>query len=113
MDVDESDTSTVPTGGTNENSGGGDSYSGDSFTTGFQHGGLTRGEGLAYLHPNEAVLPVEAGAKALVEEMNSGGDTFNFDIDVEGAMDERDLAKAVREEFARELRYDRTRVGGT
>jgi hypothetical protein len=91
VDVGETDTSTVPTGGTDtddsgsgSSGGGGFGLGGDPFTTGFASGGLTQGAGMAMLHPNEAVMGVEAGAAALVDEMRrQGGGPTQVDVTVE------------------------------
>ncbi|MDT3434685.1 hypothetical protein [Haloarcula sp. 1CSR25-25] len=66
-------------GYTDDSDTGGDSSGSDLYggsdAPGLAHGGLTQGEGLAYLHPNEVVMGVETGARALAEELDAGGET--------------------------------------
>lgn len=78
---------------------------------GMASGGLVQGEGLAYLHPNEAVLPVTEGAKALVEEMDGGRGVVieEINVDADSDMSERELIRAVRREFGHELQRLSTR----
>jgi phage-related protein len=94
------------TGGSSNN----DSVVGDSDVTGgyfsgFASGGLTQGEGLAYLHPNEAVMGVEAGAEAIADAMDGGRGVVieEINVDADSDMSEADLMRAVRREFDREL----------
>jgi len=100
-------------GGGGGGSGGGGSVSagsgggGGGDLTAFATGGLTRGEGLAYLHPNEAVLPVDAGADALVDAMSGGGgggDTQQVlvvkDNEFRGIEDGEDVIKTLEREGA-------------
>lgn len=78
---------------------------GDMAPPGFASGGLTQGEGYAYLHPDEAIMGVKAGAEAIADAMEgmSGSETVVIEenaiqIDAQGAD-----AQAVAEELDRQL----------
>jgi phage-related protein len=96
-------------GGTGGGGGGGGVGTGGSDSPfGLQHGGLTRGEGLAYLHPNEAVMGVEAGAEAIADAMGDIGApqivVEEGAIQVDGADDPEQVADAVLDQLDRKRR---------
>jgi phage-related protein len=88
-------------------SGGGGGGGGGQIAA-FQQGGYTRDEGYAYLHPNEAVFGVEAGAEAIVDAMEDTGSpqlvVEGGAIQVDGAGDPKELASEVLRQLDRKRR---------
>jgi hypothetical protein len=88
--------------------GGGGGIVPNSAIASFQGGGLTRDEGYAYLHPNEAVMGVEAGAEAIADAMEGTGApqlvVEEGAIQVDGADDPEQVASEVLHQLDRKRR---------
>jgi len=88
--------------------GGGGGGGGGGQIAAFQHGGYTRAEGWGYLHPNEVVFGVEAGAEAIVDAMEGAGApqlvVEEGAIQVDGAGDPEEVAREVLRQLDRKRR---------